>query len=354
MSEPTTAVVTALASALVLGVSAVADQRSTKRVQTRRALSPRIIEDLVRQPLWLIAIGANIAGFALQVVALAFGSLALVQPIVACDLMFSVLIGRYVWRQPKARPVKARHILGGVFATTAGVAGFLAIGQPSAGTTQARIGILPPLAIGLVVVVGGCLAVAARSRNLRPLALALACGVSYGVAAFLVKLLTSEFSGGLGQVFTNWPIYLFAVVGPAGFILNQDAYQQGTLLAPVQAIISAADPIISIALGILWLDVRLRGGPAAVTGEVISLLLLTAGIVATAYHAPIGPLEGSGSGTAAGQPGRPGMAGDHRAPGSDLQPPEGASSRAQPAPTGSGRRYRVLRGEGPRRWRRRW
>ena len=59
------AVVTALASALVLGVSSIADQRSTKRVQSRRALSPRTLADLVRQPLWLTAIGANNAGFAL-------------------------------------------------------------------------------------------------------------------------------------------------------------------------------------------------------------------------------------------------------------------------------------------------
>jgi hypothetical protein len=350
VSEPTAAVVTALASALVLGLSSVADQRSTKRVQTRQALSPRIIVDLVRQPLWLIAVGANIVGFALQVVALAFGSLALVQPILACDLMFAVLIGRFVWRLPNPPPANVRRMLTGVIATTVGVAGFLAIGQPSAGTTQARIGILPPLAIGLVVVVGGCIAVAARSRTLQPLALALGCGVCYGVAAFLVKLLTSQFGGGLDQVFTSWPIYVFAVVGPAGYILNQDAFQQGTLLAPVQAIISAADPIISIGLGIVWLDVRLRGGPAAITGEVISLLLLTVGIVATAYHAPVGPPEPSGPEAVADRRSGLGTA----APGSGAQPPEEASPRTQPEPTGSGRHDRVLRGAGLRRWRRRW
>ena len=285
MSAPI-AVVTAIASALVLGISSVADQRSTKRVESRRALSPRIIVDLVRQPLWLTAVGANVAGFALQVVALSFGSLALVQPILACDLMFAVLILWYRAHRANLKFPKVKHMVAGVVATTAGVAGFLAIGQPSGGRTQVSFRILPPLAIGIVVVTGGCLAVAARNRNLRPLALALACGVNYGVAAFLIKLLTSEFGGGLGQVFTNWPIYVFAVVGPAGYILNQDAFQQASLLAPVQAIISAADPVISIALGIGWLAVRLRGGPADIVGEVVSLLLLTGGIVLTAYHVP--------------------------------------------------------------------
>ena len=199
------------------------------------------------------------------------------------------LIAQRLGERAQPGPSNMKLMLTGVAATTVGVAGFLAIGQPSGGSTRAPLGILPPLVIGIVVVVGGCLAVAARNRTLRPLALALACGVNYGVAAFLIKLVTSEFGGGPAQVFTNWPIYVFAVVGPAGYILNQNAYQQGTLLAPVQAIISAADPIISIALGIGWLEVRLRGGPLAIAGEVVSLLLLTAGIVMTAYHVPPRP-----------------------------------------------------------------
>jgi hypothetical protein len=285
------AVVTAVASALMLGISSVADQRSTKRVESRRALSPRILLDLARQPLWLTALGANLVGFALQVVALNFGSLALVQPILVCDLIFAVLILWFLRRrsgtQRAGRARETRIAFAGVAATAIGVAGFLAIGRPSNGTSQVSLGVFPPLAIGLAALVGGCLAVAARNRSLRPLALALACGVSYGVAAFSVKLLTAEFGGGLGEVFTNWPIYVFAVVGPAGFVLNQDAFQQGRFLAPVQAVITSADPVISIVLGILWLNVRLRGSPADIAGVVASLLLMITGIVFTANDAPV-------------------------------------------------------------------
>jgi hypothetical protein len=282
------AVATALASALLLGISSVADQRSTKRVKSRRPLSPLILADLVRQPLWLTAIAANIAGFALQVVALTFGSLALVQPLLVCDLIFAVLISWDLGRRAGIQRSGAKLMFAGVAATAAGVAGFLAIGQPSAGSTQVGIGVLPPLAVGLVVVVGGCLAVAARNRTLRPLALALGCGVCYGTAAFAIKLVTAEGGGGLPQILSNWPIYVLAVVGPVGFVLNQDAFQQGTFLAPVQAIITAADPVIAIALGIGLLHVRLRSTPADIVGEVVSLLLMAAGIVMTAYNAPAG------------------------------------------------------------------
>jgi hypothetical protein len=284
------AVAAGLGAALLFGMSSVADQRSTKRVQTRRALSPRILLDLVRQPLWLTALAANVAGFALQVVALDSGSLALVQPLLVGDLVFAVLIARYVsWRTHREIPGgrrTVRAIFAGVGAATAGVAGFLVVGQPTAGRANVSYDVLVPLAAGLVAVVGGCLAVAVRKRNLEPLALALACGVNYGVAAFVVKLVTSQFAGGPAEVFTSWPIYVLAVVGPAGFILVQNAFQRGTFLAPVQAIITTADPVISIGLGILWLDVRLRSSPAAIFGEVAFLLLMTAGIVITARQAP--------------------------------------------------------------------
>lgn len=290
MMSTAIAVAAALAGALLLGISSVADQRSTKRVKTRRALSPAILADLVRQPLWLTAVATNAAGFALQVVALDVGSLALVQPLLVGDLVFAVLIARYLaWRTNRQLPGGRRRVLAlfaGVGAATAGVAGFLAVGQPSGGRTDTSYGVLLPLAIGLVVVVGSCLAVATRNRNLRPLALALACGLNYGVAAFAIKLVTSEFGGGLAAVLSHWPIYVLAVVGPAGYILNQNAFQQGRFLAPVQAIITTTDPVISIALGLLWLGVRLRSSPADIFGEITLLLLMITGIIATATMLP--------------------------------------------------------------------
>ena len=249
-----------------------------------------MLVDLARQSLWLIAIVLNVAGFALQVVALSQGSLALVQPLLVFALVFAVLISWLLDRRAKVPHPGGRRstllMFAGVAATVGGVAGFLAIGQPSAGTTNVRFSVLVPLVIGLAVVVGGCLAVAARNRNLRPLALALACGTCYGVSAFAIKLVTSEFGGGAGKVFTDWPIYVLAVTGPLGYLFNQYALQGSKSLAPVQSIITSADPIISIALSILWLNVLLQDSPAAIFGEVASLVLMVAGIVVTAHNSP--------------------------------------------------------------------
>jgi drug/metabolite transporter (DMT)-like permease len=274
------AVVLGLAAAVVIGVAEVADQRSTKRVRQRGVLSPSIFVDLVRQPLWLASIVGTVLGFALQVLALRFGPLALVEPLLVCDLIFAVLLASYLNR--RFDPV----LLGGVLATAAGVAAFLAIARPSTGHSSVGFLVVLPLGAGLAAAVGGCLLLARRGGNVRPLALALACGICYGTAAFLIKLVVAPTGAGLAGVLTNWPIYVLAIVGPLGFLLNLNAFQQSVLIAPVISIITVCDPLISVALASLWLDEKFSSSPAGIAGEVIGLIVMAAGIIVVAHRAP--------------------------------------------------------------------
>ena len=285
--SPLVPAVAAVGASLAFGVSAVAQQRSTKRVPERPALSPRLLVDLAGQRLWLAGIAANLAGFALQVVALNFGELALVQPILVCDLIFAVLITAVLRR--RWDPV----ILAAVVFCAAGIAGFVVIARPSGGRPYIGFGSVLPLAVALAVVLAGCLAVARANMQTeaqaqaRALALALACGIDYGVAAFCVKVMTATFSGGAADVFTHWPVYGLAITGPLGFLLNQDAFQRGVLISPVLAVITACDPLVSIALGHFWLHERLNSSPAGIAGMIVSLILMVTGIVVLAHHAPV-------------------------------------------------------------------
>lgn len=275
------AVLASVGAALVFGIASVADQRSTHRVKRRRALSPTIFIDLARQPLWLASIGGTVMGFVLQVLALRFGPLALVEPILVCDLIFAVLINSYLRNRWDPR------LLGGVTACAVGIIGFLTIASPSSGASSVGFYVVLPLAAGLTAAVAGCLIVARRSDFLRPLGLALACGICYGVAAFLVKLVVSSASGGLAGILTDWPIYALAIVGPLGFLLNENAFQQGTLIAPVMAIITACDPLISIGLAYLWLNETLSSTAAGIAGEVLSLVVMVSGIAIVAQRASV-------------------------------------------------------------------
>ena len=70
---PVIAVVAALGGAIAFAVSSVIEQHVTHEVTERRALDPRLLLDLVREPAWVGSIGLNIAGLALQITALHFG-----------------------------------------------------------------------------------------------------------------------------------------------------------------------------------------------------------------------------------------------------------------------------------------
>lgn len=277
--SPALAIVLGVTAALMFGVASVADQHSTKLVKRRKALSPAIFVDLARQPLWVAAVGGTLLGFALQVLALKYGPLALVEPLLACGLIFAVLINSYL--RKRFDPI----LLGGVVATAAGIAGFLIISNPSPGRTSVGFFTVLPLGAGLAAALAGCLALSRRAKTYGPLALALACGICYGVSAFLVKLVISDVGAGLGSLFTDWPIYALAIVGPLGFLLNENAFQSGTFLAPVLSIITVCDPVVSVALGWLWLGERLSSTPAGIAGEVISLVLMAVGIVVIAHRA---------------------------------------------------------------------
>lgn len=273
------AIAAALVGALVFGISAVAEQRGTKHVETRQTLSPRILLDLIRQPVWLLGVGGLIAGFVLQIVALHFGSLALVEPILVGDLVFAVLISAAL------RGSRDPVVFAGVAACTVGVVGFLAVARPSGGNPDDGLGTFVPLVIGYGAVLIGCLAVARSSQRLRPFALALATGVSYGTTAFLIKLVNTE-ADTLPHLFSTWPLYAVAVVAPLGFLLNQNAYQQGSIVAPVLAIITSSDPLWSILLAGLLLDEKLTDTPAAIAGEVLALSLMIAGVIVIAHRSP--------------------------------------------------------------------
>jgi drug/metabolite transporter (DMT)-like permease len=277
--SPALAIVLGVTAALMFGVASVADQHSTKLVKRRKALSPAIFLDLARQPLWVAAVSGTVLGFALQVLALKYGPLALVEPLLACGLIFAVLINSYL--RKRFDPI----LLAGVMFTAAGIAGFLIISNPSAGRTSVGFFTVLPLGAGLAAALAGCLALARRTTVYRPLALALACGICYGVSAFLVKLVISDVGAAIGALLTDWPIYALAIVGPLGFLLNENAFQSGTLLAPVLSIITVCDPVISVALGWLWLGERLSSTPAGIVGEVITLMLMAVGIVVIAHRA---------------------------------------------------------------------
>lgn len=276
------AVLVTLAAAVLFAVSSVLEQRSTKKVPDRGALSPRLLRDLARRPAWIAAICVNVAGNALQVVALHIGELALVQPLLVCDLLFAVVFAVVLRHRPPDL-----IILAGVVCCAGGVACFLAVARPHGGHGTVSFTAALPLVVALAAVLAVCLAAARWSpRRTRALWLALACGVDFGVTAFLLKLVPDTLPQGFGHPLQQWPLYLVVIVGPLGFLLNQNAFQASDLIAPVLAVITTTDPLVSIGIAHVWLNETVANSPADLAAEAVSLAVMTGGIVALAHRAP--------------------------------------------------------------------
>ncbi len=272
----------AVLAALSFGTTGALQHRATLEVPQRRALRPQMLVDLFRNPMWAGAIITNILGIVLQVVALRFGPLLFVQPLLVSALLFAVLAGSALARQ---RP--DRTILFGVGLCALGLTGFLVVARPSGGSGNLDGVDFLPLAIALTVVVAGCLVGSNRVRGMpRALYLALATGVLYGAIAGLIKVVVGETAMGLTAPLTNWPLYVVCIVGPMAFLLNQNAYQAEPIASPALAVITTVDPLVGIGIGLLWLGESINAAVWQVAVEVLFLAVMAGGVLALAYRAP--------------------------------------------------------------------
>ena len=285
-----------LLAAAVFGTASVLEERSTKQVPERAALSPRLLLDLLRRPLFAVSIGVNVAGCGLQILALHFGSLTLVQPLLVLSLLFAVLIAAVAAGRRRPDAV----LLAGVACCALGIAGFLAVARPHGGAATAAPAAALPLTAGLAAVLAGCLAAARWGpRALRPLWLALGCGADFGVNALLLKIVPATLPAGFADPLWQWPLYMMVLVTPVGFLLNQNAFQAGTMIAPVLAVISTADPLVSMATGAAFLHEKIATAPPDLVLEALALALTIGGIAALAQRAPQAAATAAAPGSAA-------------------------------------------------------
>lgn len=277
------AIPAAVGSAFCFGLTGALQHVAAMRVRPRAALRPGLLLDLGRQPIWLVSLVANIAGSGLQLLALATGPLVLVQPLLVSGLLFAVLI-----RSLLADRLPPGYVVLGASLCAAGLAVFLLLARPSGGVEWLTLGAALPLAAGLAAMLAICLGIASHYPGRpRTFALAAGAGVLYGVTAGLAKLCLGRLAdGGLGALLVSWPLYAVAVLGPTGFLLNQNAYQAKGAMAPALAVITVTDPLVGIGVGVLWLDEDLHTGIGPVFGQVLALGALVAGVWLLAHAAP--------------------------------------------------------------------
>jgi drug/metabolite transporter (DMT)-like permease len=126
-----TAILLAVAASLCTATSSVCQRMGAKSSQPA-GFDAGLMFRLARQPVWLLGIAAMIGGFVLQLTALRFGALALVQPILAAELVF---VFGYLALAGSGR-VTRRDWLAAT-AMSVGIGVFLRVASPSGGRLHA-------------------------------------------------------------------------------------------------------------------------------------------------------------------------------------------------------------------------
>jgi drug/metabolite transporter (DMT)-like permease len=275
-------VLAAVGGAFVFGVTGVLQQRAARRVEGETTDQAGLIQGLVAQRSWVASTIGSIVGFGLQALALGTGPIVLVQPLLVTGVLFAAGAAFLLNRRPPDWP-----FIGSLALTAAGLGVFLAIARPNAGGDTFSIGAVLPLGISLVVLVVAAVTLALRVHGLaRSLAFALATGVVYGVTAAVAKVTVGAFSAGAVAGLTSWSLWSLVVLGPSGFLLNQNAFREGELVSPALAVITVTDPLVGIGIGVLWLNESIAGSAPAVVGEVLGLAAMAGGVWLVAHRAP--------------------------------------------------------------------
>jgi hypothetical protein len=235
---------------------------------------------LARRPIWLLGVASMIGGFMFQLTALRFGPLALVQPILAFELL---LVFGYMAVAGAGRVLVRRQDWLAAAAMSAGIALFLLLASPSGGRLHAPAPawlFAGLITLGLVLValalafgLGGH-PVATRSR--RAALLGCATGISWGFVAAVIKELSSHIDDGVGAVFSNWSLYVLLTVGAGTMLLASHALASGPLAAS-QPGFTVLDPLSAGLLGVFLFDEHIRTGVLDLAGEALALAVVIAG-----------------------------------------------------------------------------
>jgi drug/metabolite transporter (DMT)-like permease len=271
----TIAVPAALGAACSFGVGVALQHRQIQRERGRSPL--RLLSQLVRRRLWLAGLGLAVAAYGLQAVALAFGPLAVVAPVVAADLLFALPIAA-AWEGRRMRPVD----WAGCAIVGAGVAVFVICSPASSGRSDApaRHWLLAFGAVALVSAGAATAAVVGR-RATRSALLAIATGVTFGMTAAVTLSLTRIVRFGDGTtVLARWQPWALLALGCTGLLLSASAYKSGALRSSLP-IMDTVEPVSAVVIGAVVFGERLATSPAmlglqlaAATGAVAGIVLL--------------------------------------------------------------------------------
>lgn len=285
MTETWAAIVLALASALSQALGTVMRHRTMGRAGGR--IESRF--GVLASRYWWAGMIISLAGFVFQGLALAYGSLILVQTISVTSLIFALPLGAWIVRR---RVTRTELFWGHVL--TACVMVMVFFGRPTGGTAHPTLWEWAAACVGGVVVVGILLRVA-HSRHTsggRAVLFGVAGGTAFAYVALFTKGVTERWHvGGAFEVATTGEVYALGVAAVLALTLQQKSFEVGAVHQAVPAS-TVTTPVISLALGVLVLGERFAADGVHLVLLGATLVLMAVATVALARK-DVGPEPGA-------------------------------------------------------------
>jgi len=243
------AVLLALGAALAYAAASVLQQREAEAdTGAERGGGLGLVLRLARKPIWLAGLAADALGYGLQAVALGVGELLVVQPVLTSGLLFALPVSAW-WSGRKL----GRGDFAWACALAIGLTVFLLLAGTDGGRDRASVSAWLACAAIAAPVLIMCIVGAVRSVGTRRAVLfAFATGVLFGITAALTKssvvLLDRHGLGALGY----WEPYALAMLGALGFVVNQRAFQAGSLTASLPTL-TVVEPVVAALIGVTML-----------------------------------------------------------------------------------------------------
>jgi drug/metabolite transporter (DMT)-like permease len=270
------AVMFALLAALFLAIGIVVRQRATMDVPEDQGVSALMVLTLVRRPLWWAGTASAVAGFVFQALALAYGSLLLVQPILVSALLFALPLSA---RLAKRRVTRGEWLWATVL--TAALAVFVLLAKTSPGDYEASVPLTVIVALVCIAAVSACVIVAIRNPGWkRAVLLAMAVGVLFGVVAMLTKqVMHLATYDGVHAALTTPAPYLLILIGIVAVLLQQSAFHAGSLQTSVPTML-VLEPVVAVVLGAVVLGEHMTVNGFKAVAIAVALAAMAAATIA--------------------------------------------------------------------------
>ncbi|SRR5579875_2153632 len=264
--------VLALGAAFANALTSILQRMGVEDAPDRSTLRVSLLTHALRRGIWLAGFVVMVMSFVMQAVALHFGRLTQVQPILTTELLFLVLLLGSAF----GFGIGWREWLG-TAATAGGLAGFLICASPGGGNEVPT----PSewIEVGLSCAGAAAIAVALATRGSRWRRAAMfgaASAIGFAFTASLTKVVSTYAAHDWASLVRHWETYALAGCGVLSLFLAQNAFHAGPIAAS-QSTLVMVDPLASILIGISLFGDQLRTSGAFGPLEAVSLLIMFAG-----------------------------------------------------------------------------